>query len=260
MYRNDGGIVDAELLRPIWWIAQHGIQAGRHLPMHIEELQVQGSALVTAVENCPEIASGDGSVVTARFLTRQVDVIARVEILGPSGQIEALEGTTIHPIWSEDQQDWIPLGELRVGETLRTTNGDAAVLSVQICNKSAPVYNIEVRGEHVYQAGHLGTLVHNTYADTFFNAFPHLRGQVVVHHRIEQQVLSRFPGMFGRAEIHSLGNLTGIPKHLNSKVHLSEIRRIWNNFYTKNPTATRADIEHFARIIDDWVLKGIALP
>src|SRR5690606_24504535 len=88
MYRNDGGIVDAELLRPIWWITQHGIQAGQHLPMHIEELQVQGSALVTAVENCPEIATGEGSVVTARFLTRQVDVIAHVEILGPDGQIE----------------------------------------------------------------------------------------------------------------------------------------------------------------------------
>jgi hypothetical protein len=161
MYRNDGGIVDAELIRPRWWIAQHGIQTGQHLPMHIEELQVQGSALVTAVEDCPEIASGEGSVVTARFLTRQVDVIARVEILGPDGQIETLEGTTIHPVWSEDRQDWVPLGELQQGEAIRAASGPALILSVAIHSISVPVYNIEVHGEHVYQVGRIEMLVHN---------------------------------------------------------------------------------------------------
>ena len=30
----------AELIRPRWWIAQHSIVAGKHLPMNIEELQV----------------------------------------------------------------------------------------------------------------------------------------------------------------------------------------------------------------------------
>ena len=170
MYRNDGGIVDAELLRPRWWIAQHKIIAGKHLPMNIEELQVHGSAIVTAVDECPEIAGSSqpealarelGSVVTARFITREVNTIARAEIIGPDGTIETISGTPIHPIWSIDRNDWVPLGELTEGETLQAADGIAKVLSLALVTSSLPVYNIEVHGEHVYQVGELGLLVHN---------------------------------------------------------------------------------------------------
>ena len=130
--------------------------------MNIAELQVQGTAQLTAIDVCPEIADGEGSVVTARFITREVHVIARVKILGPNGQIETLEGTTIHPIWSEDLQDWVPLGELIEGETLRSADGPATVLSITIASVALPVYNIEVHGEHVYQVGELAVVVHNS--------------------------------------------------------------------------------------------------
>jgi hypothetical protein len=184
MYRTDGGIVDAELIRPRSWIKSVGIEAGKLLPMNIEELQVKGSALVTSIDDCPEIAGSSqpdasardlGSVVTARFCTREVHTIARVEILGPEDSIETITGTTIHPVWSEDKQDWVPLGELSPGEHLRCLGEGAAsdasyglqspasglVLSVTIVNQAVPVYNIEVHGEHVYQVGELGLLVHN---------------------------------------------------------------------------------------------------
>jgi hypothetical protein len=36
-------------------------------------------------------------------------------------------------------------------------------VSVAIVNTSVPVYNIEVHGEHVYQVGEFGLLVHNAY-------------------------------------------------------------------------------------------------
>jgi hypothetical protein len=101
-------------------------------------------------------------VVTARFITREVNTIARVEILGPDGKIETIEGTTIHPIWSDDRQDWVPLGELLPGETLRAANGAAIVLSLTMASVALPVYNIEIHGEHVYQVGELGLLVHNS--------------------------------------------------------------------------------------------------
>ena len=86
----------------------------------------------------------------------------RVEILGPEGQIETLTGTPIHPIWSVDRRDWVPLGELEAGELLQGEDGVAAVLSVTILNQPVPVYNIEVHGEHVYQVGELCLLVHNS--------------------------------------------------------------------------------------------------
>ena len=165
MFRTDGGIVDAELIRPRSWIESVGIEAGKLLPLNIEELQVRGSALVTSIDDCPEIADGQGSVVTARFCTREVHTIARVEILGPDGEMEVLEGTTIHPIWSKDRQDWVPLGELDQGETLLAADGSVVVASLTILNQPVPVYNIEVHGEHVYQVGKLGVLVHNAPLD-----------------------------------------------------------------------------------------------
>lgn len=162
MHRNDGGIVDAELLRPRWWIAHHKIIAGKFLPMNIEELQVEGSALVTSIDDCPEIAGGEGSVVTATFNTREINTIVRAEIIGPDGTIETISGTPIQPIWSIDRNDWVPLGELAEGETLQASGGIATVLSLALVTCSQPVYNIEVHGEHVYQVGEFGLLVHNS--------------------------------------------------------------------------------------------------
>jgi RHS repeat-associated protein len=69
------------------------------------------------------------------------------------------------------------------------------------------------------------------YRETFFEANPELRGRVVVHHAVEQQTLTKFPGIVTEEEIHSLENLRGIPKSINSDVHLSQIRIEWNNFY-----------------------------
>ena len=53
------------------------------------------------------------------------------------------------------------LAELLEGERLQVADGIATVLSVAITQRSIPVYNIEVHGEHVYQVGELGLLVHN---------------------------------------------------------------------------------------------------
>jgi hypothetical protein len=54
---------------------------------------------------------------------------------------------------------------------------------------------------------------------------------VVVHHAVEQQVLSKFPGVVTESEVHSLENLRGIPNELNTDLHLSQIRTAWNRFY-----------------------------
>jgi hypothetical protein len=72
-----------------------------------------------------------------------------------------LEGITVHPIWSVDRNDWIQLGELTEGEHLQAPNGIATVVSIAIVSTDVPVYNVEVHGEHVYQVGELGLLVHN---------------------------------------------------------------------------------------------------
>jgi hypothetical protein len=113
--RSDGGIVDAEIIRPRSWILRNGICAGRMLPFNLPELEVSGLALVTAIDDCPPIADGEGSVVTARFVTREVHIVASVDVLGADGTVETVTGTTIHPVWSVDRQEWVPLSELADG-------------------------------------------------------------------------------------------------------------------------------------------------
>jgi hypothetical protein len=135
------------------------------LPLDIPELEVSGLALVTSIDDCPPIAEGEGSVVTARFVTREVHVVASVDVLGADGTVETITGTTIHPIWSVDRQEWVPLAELTDGETLQGLDGLAVVLSVSLSRVTQPVYNIEVHGEHVYQVGELGLVVHNACHD-----------------------------------------------------------------------------------------------
>ena len=49
-----------------------------------------------------------------------------------------------------------------------------------------------------------GSAASNNYRATFFAAHPELEGQVVVHHAVEQQVLTRYPGVVSEAEMHSL--------------------------------------------------------
>jgi hypothetical protein len=72
------------------------------------------SVMETPIDDCPPIA--DGSVATARFVTREVHVVASVDVLGADGSVETITGTTIHPVWSVDRQGWVPLGELVEGE------------------------------------------------------------------------------------------------------------------------------------------------
>ncbi len=88
------------------------------------------------------------------------------------------------------------------------------------------------------------------YRETFFAAHPALRDKVAVHHAVEQQVLNRYPGLFTEAEIHALSNLRGIPKSINPDLHLSRIRRAWNDFYRTHARPTKQQVMDFAARLD----------
>ena len=87
--------------------------------------------------------------------------MASVDVLGSDGAVETITGTTIHPFWSVDRQEWVPLAELAQGERLQGLDGLAVVLGVSLSRVSQPVYSLEVHGEQVYQVGELSVLVHN---------------------------------------------------------------------------------------------------
>jgi RHS repeat-associated protein len=96
-----------------------------------------------------------------------------------------------------------------------------------------------------------GASTTKNYRSTFFKIFPWLKGKVWVHHAIERQVAKLYPGRFTTSELNSAENLRGIPKEINNTVHLSQIRKIWNQFYKANPNATREGLTAEAQRIDD---------
>lgn len=83
----------------------------------------------------------------------------------------------------------------------------------------------------------LGRATTTDYRKTFFDAHPELRTEtLVVHHAVEQRMLKKYPDLFDPLEIHSLENLRGIPFDQNRVLHLSEIRKDWNQFYIESET------------------------
>lgn len=80
-----------------------------------------------------------------------------------SSESRSIATTDNHPFWSEDRQQFVPAGDLQPGEHLRLRSGATSVVeSIGKTKRSAPVFNIEVDGEHVYYVGLNGALVHNT--------------------------------------------------------------------------------------------------
>ena len=70
--------------------------------------------------------------------------------------------TSNHSIYSSDRLDFVPAGELRVGETLRNLDGDVRIESIEQLGSEERVYNLEIHGEHVFRVASSGLLVHNS--------------------------------------------------------------------------------------------------
>ena len=98
-------------------------------------------------------------MVTGTFAHEPSDELLNVRI---EGEPEPIGCTPNHPFWSETRQEYVQAIQLEPGEEVWTAIfGIVAVESVTARPKSDRVYNLEVQGEHVYQVGESGVLVHN---------------------------------------------------------------------------------------------------
>ena len=156
--RDDGVVVDIQLLRPIDWIEASGLFVGGEYEVDLPHTSARGIARVLDIGPCPMLASGDGNLVIGRFETRDTKEVVKVTFEDGT----TLTGTRIHPVWSADRKDWIELGKLEIGENLQGSNGPVAVQCMTFIATSQPVYNLEIFGEHVYRVGFAGVLCHNT--------------------------------------------------------------------------------------------------
>lgn len=156
----DGGTVKMGLLRPTWWIEQVGAEVGKSIPLSIPEMQLSGPTKVVSITNIePGPPRGDG-VVTGTFKHTSVDVLD----LQLQGEKKPIGVTSSHPFRSANRNDWVPVGQLKVGESVVTRNGTTKVISLKKRPGGEPVYNLEVHGTHTYFVGTTGggAWVHNS--------------------------------------------------------------------------------------------------
>ncbi|MBR5759144.1 MAG: hypothetical protein IKX88_11180, partial [Thermoguttaceae bacterium] len=187
--KEDGSFCDIQILRPANWLDSTPIRlcnAKTREPLtnldyilaemnpiscHIDavaevwldlpEMGCVGWAQLTEVSYDFEYRPGEGNLVTGIF---QHEVSEAVNLY-VEGQDEPIGVTETHPFWSVDQQDFVPVSELREGERLLVPNGETKRV-VQKLPRPGPekVYNLEIFGEHVYRVSEDGVLVHNSRA------------------------------------------------------------------------------------------------
>ncbi len=118
-----------------------------------------GLALPKSVQPCPKITPGPGRVVMMKSTTRYRGEMAKLTLEGVQTPIV---GTLGHPIYSEDREGFVPLGDLEIGEAVRTAEGWAIVESLaRMWSEGTTVHNLEVEGEHRFLVGSAGVVSHN---------------------------------------------------------------------------------------------------
>lgn len=149
----DGTIV---LLRPTEWL-EHQFNSHGQMRITVPECGVDGLATVLDILPCPELAEGNGSVVTGTFEHESTAVVN----IAVDGQ-EDIGSTPNHPFYSEDRNAFVAASKLNVGERVRMIDGSTQRVKSITSSEPSKVYNVEVHGTHVYYVGEAGVLVHNS--------------------------------------------------------------------------------------------------
>jgi len=157
-------VVAGLLTEPPHAVAASGLQTtpltvGSTIFVDLPEHGISADFTVREIRPCPTPMAGDGYLVTTKFIHENAEILdLRIE-----GSNKPIGTTSSHPFWSEDRQQFVAAGDLRVGENLLLADDTTRrVESITLRPNRETVYNIEVEGEHVFYVGEDGVLVHNT--------------------------------------------------------------------------------------------------
>ena len=162
---------------------------------------------------------------------------------------ETIDTTTNHPFYVEEK-GWVAAGDLVVGDTLVTVDGDEVeITDLQLEKLAEPilVYNLEVEDFHTYFVGEYGVLVHNKYHKhhsdpKYLGGSPKQPLTDVpdsVHYKIHAAIDKVFPRQKGKAYYDEL--VKNDPKY-NDKIK-ETLEKIYKEFSNECPTL----LEDFAK-------------
>jgi len=160
MEKPSGASLWITLIRPKNWLETRDTRVDGTIDLELPEMGASGPARVLSIGPCPKIQAGEGQPVVTGTFRHEVDDSNKVVSLHLAGQSEPTGVTDNHLCWSVDRREFVPAGQLRIGEKVSTVNGTTHVTSVEVREYSGYLYNLETT-EHVYRVAALGTLVHN---------------------------------------------------------------------------------------------------
>ena len=166
--KTDGTVSQVEMLRPLAWMAERGVEAGGTTHISVPECGIDGDAEVLEVGPCPPVRQCPPGYATVTATFRHE--VSGVWDVAVEGEAEPLGVTGNHPVWSEDRQDFVRADSLTVGEQLLNAAGESVRVTAAgprgppaggDAGAATAVFNVEVHGQHVYRVGGGGLLVHN---------------------------------------------------------------------------------------------------
>lgn len=160
--KPDGSKASIQVGRPIWWIEELGAKVGSSIDLSMHEVGIEGAARVlsiTPIDADSREGAKNGNLVIGKIEHENAVVW---DLVFNDDTKEPLGVTANHPLYSQDRDDWVPAGDLEMGEKVRTTNGTATLTGKSQRPGLHKVYNMEVHRSHSYYVSQFGILAHNT--------------------------------------------------------------------------------------------------
>jgi hypothetical protein len=169
MTEADGSILNAQLRRPNWWIKHHGAdRIGNMVRLSIHEMAIEGIAKVinigaNQIDTRVKSFDDDGNY-TFRPVTGWFERVSADTWDYTFSNGEVIGSTSNHPFFSEDRQDYVAIGEIKIGERIKVKGEQTAKLvsKTKRATEGEKVYNIEIYRDHNFHVGEEGLLVHNS--------------------------------------------------------------------------------------------------
>jgi hypothetical protein len=165
--KENGTISRITIRRPNWWIKQSNAdKIGNQVSLFLPEMGISGTATVKKISPSQldtrlwdEERKGDyiSQPLTGKFEHESDDVWNYYF----QGLDEPIGATSVHPFWSEDRQNWVAVGDLKIGEKVKAKKISTKLVKKQKVEGRQKVYNLEVYREHNFLVTKEGLLVHN---------------------------------------------------------------------------------------------------
>ena len=160
--KPDGSKASVQIGRPLWWIEDAGAKSGETIDLSIHEVGIEGAAHILSIgpfDADVREGSPNSNIVIGKI---EHDNAVVWDLVFNNDSEDPLGVTANHPLFSADRDAWVPAGELRIGEKVKTIEGVATLTSKSERPGRHKVYNMEVHRSHSYHVSQFGILAHNT--------------------------------------------------------------------------------------------------